>query len=113
MGRTNGPESQVEAGRILTEFLGGEHPALQNPKIKQTAALSLGQLGNVDAFDALVQLLGDSEKTVQFHSLAALKQLNSAESSPSIYQKLQQLAQQNHLDPGLQKGILTALSEWH
>ncbi|WP_413166169.1 HEAT repeat domain-containing protein [Capilliphycus salinus ALCB114379] len=113
IGRTNRPEAKTKASQILIEFLQSQHPALDIPNLKQLVALSLGQLGDINAFDALVQLLADSQKTVQFHCIAALKQLNVPINSPPIYQRLQQLTQENNLDPNLQKGIYMALQEWN
>lgn len=112
LGRMNLPKAKIQANQILIEFLQEQHPALNIPNIKQLVALSLGQLGDISAFDALVQLLADSQKTVQFHCIAALKQLEVPLNSPPVYQRLQQLTQENNLAPSLRKGISTALAEW-
>ncbi|ERT05904.1 HEAT repeats family protein, partial [Lyngbya aestuarii BL J] len=112
LGRMSKPEAKILASQILVEFLQSQHPSLQIPTIKQLVALSLGQLGNITAFDPLVQLLADSETTVQFHCIAALKQLDSPLNSPSVYERLQQLAQHPNLDPCLKQGIAIALTEW-
>ncbi len=108
LGRMNKPELKPQASQILIQFLNTEHPCLKIPAIKQCIALSLGQLDALNAFDALVKLLGDSNPSVQFHCITALKQLNS----PQIYEQLQQLSQQSNLEPNLKQGISMALTEW-
>ena len=108
LGRISQPEVKIQASQILIEFLQSQHPSMEIPVLKQLIALSLGQLGNIAAMDSLVQLLADSETTVRFHCIAALKQLNS----PQVYKRLQQLSQDSNLAPNLQQGILMALTEW-
>jgi len=47
----------------------------QSPSVKQAIALSLGQLGDMQAIDPLIQLLADADAGVKLHVITALKQL--------------------------------------
>jgi len=56
-------------------MLKSSQPATQSPSVKQAIALSLGQLGDMQAIDPLIQLLADADAGVKLHVITALKQL--------------------------------------
>ncbi|MHC5851299.1 HEAT repeat domain-containing protein [Nostoc sp.] len=84
------------------------HPATKIASIKSAIALSLGQLGEMQAIEPLISLLGDSNALVRLHAIAALKNLDGE----ATHQQLQQLANNDALTPDLKQGIAIALSEW-
>ncbi|MEH2056216.1 MAG: HEAT repeat domain-containing protein [Nostoc sp.] len=85
-----------------------QHPATDIANIKSAIALSLGQLGKMQAIEPLISLLADSNTSVRLHAIAALKNLDGE----AIYQQLQQLANNDATTPDLQQGIAIALAEW-
>lgn len=92
-----------DAPRTLTQ-----HPATEIANIKSAIALSLGQLGKMQAIEPLISLLADSNASVRLHAIAALKNLDSE----AAHQQLQQLANNAALTPHLHQGIAIALAEW-
>lgn len=104
LGRVEQPLN-TKAAEILIETLSG-HPAIEHENIKSAIALSLGQLGEIQALHPLIQLLA-SDTGVRLHAIAALKNL----APDAAYQQLQQLAS-NDLAPELKQGIAIALQEW-
>lgn len=80
--------------------------AIEHENIKSAIALSLGQLGEIQALHPLIQLLA-SDTGVRLHAIAALKNL----APDAAYEQLQQLAS-NDLAPELKQGIAIALAEW-
>lgn len=108
LGRVQQPELTTLAAEILLEMLQSKHPATGIANIKSAIALSLGQLGRLEAIEPLILLLADPEASVRLHAIAALKNL-----APEIaHQQLQQLANDRAIRPDLQKGIAIALTEW-
>lgn len=107
LGRVETPETQAQAAQILLDLLHISAPLL-TPKHKQTIALSLGQLGQLQALDALIHLLADTNASVRFHAIAALKQLNWQQS----HQRLHEYANRSNLDEFLKQGVTMALQEW-
>lgn len=106
LGRVEQPLT-TKAAEILIEMLSG-HPATQHQNVKQAIALSLGQLGEIQALAPLIQLLAAPDAGVRLHAIAALKQL-----APEVaYRQLEQLATNQALAPDLKQGIAIALSEW-
>jgi HEAT repeat protein len=97
----------TRAAEILLEMLSG-HPATQHQNVKQVIALSLGQLGEIQALDPLIQLLADPDAGVRLHAIAALKNL----APEAAYQQLQQLANNQAIAPNLKQGVAIALAEW-
>ncbi|PHM06523.1 HEAT repeat domain-containing protein [Nostoc sp. 'Peltigera malacea cyanobiont' DB3992] len=95
--------SQTDAPRTLTH-----HPATEISSIKSAIALSLGQLGEMQAIEPLISLLGDSNASVRLHAIAALKNLDGE----ATHQQLQQLANNDAITPDLKQGIAIALAEW-
>lgn len=75
--------------------------------LKQSAALGLARLGQLEALAPLIQLLADPEEGVRLHAIAALKQL----APEAAHQQLQQMAQ-TELPPTLREGVELALREW-
>jgi HEAT repeat protein len=108
LGRVQKPELTTLATEILLEILQSKHPATEIANIKNAIALSLGQLGKIEAIQPLILLLADPQPQVRLHAIAALKTL-----APEIaYQQLQQLANDSAIAPDLQTGIAIALKEW-
>jgi HEAT repeat protein len=93
---------------ILLEMLQSKHPSIEIPSIKSAIALSLGQLGNIEAIEPLISLLADANASVRLHAIAALKNLDRE----AAYQKLQELVNDGALTPDLRKGVAIALAEW-
>ncbi|MCC5641573.1 HEAT repeat domain-containing protein [Nostoc sp. CHAB 5824] len=85
-----------------------QHPATEIASIKSAIALSLGQLGEMQAIEPLISLLADPNVSVRLHAIAALKNLDWE----AAHQQLQQLANNATLTPDLQQGIAIALAEW-
>lgn len=108
LGRVQQPELTPIATEILLKMLQSKHPATEIANIKSAIALSLGQLGQIQAIDPLILLLADPNKSVRLHAIAALKNL----APDAAYQQLQQLAQDTTLTLDLQQGIAIALTEW-
>jgi HEAT repeat protein len=75
---------------------------------KQAIALSLGQLGQPQALERVIQLLVDPTASVRFHAIAALKQLEPL----AAYERLQALAAQENIEDQLKQGVAIALQEW-
>ena len=107
LGRVQKPQT-TQAVEILLQILRSQHPATEIVNIKSAIALSLGQLGEIQAIEPLISLLADSNVSVRLHAIAALKNLDSE----VAHQKLQQLANNAALTPDLQQGIAIALAEW-
>jgi HEAT repeat protein len=108
LGRVQKPELTTPAAEILLEMLQSKHPATEITYIKSAIALSLGQLGQIQAIEPLILLLANPESSVRLHAIAALKNL-----APEItHQKLQQLANDTAIAPDLQTGVAIALAEW-
>jgi HEAT repeat protein len=103
LGRLENPQMKGRATEILLQFLAAGGAGARG---KQAIALSLGQLGQVDALDALIQLLADADAGVRFHAIAALKQFEMAR------QRLEQLATSEGLSRALRDGVALALREW-
>lgn len=104
LGRVEQPLT-TRAAEILVEILSGS--ATQH-EVKQVIAVSLGQLGEIQAVDPLIQLLATTDAGVRLHAIAALKQLD-----PEVaHQQLQELATNEAITPDLKQGIAIALQEW-
>ncbi|QLE51821.1 HEAT repeat domain-containing protein [Nostoc sp. C057] len=107
LGRVQKPQT-TQAAEILLQILRSQHPAIEIANVKSAIALSLGQLGEIQAVEPLISLLADSNVSVRLHAIAALKNLDGE----VAHQKLQQLANNAALTPDLQQGIAIALAEW-
>ncbi|MEI1374807.1 HEAT repeat domain-containing protein [Nostoc sp. UHCC 0926] len=108
LGRVQKPQLTTPAAEILLQVLRTQHPATEIASIKSAIALSLGQLGKMQAIEPLISLLADSNASVRLHAIAALKNLDGE----AAHQQLQQLANNAALTPDLQQGIAIALAEW-
>ncbi|MEA5507360.1 HEAT repeat domain-containing protein [Halotia wernerae UHCC 0503] len=108
LGRVQKPQLTTPAAEILMDMLRSQHPAIKIASIKSAIALSLGQLGNIQAIKPLILLLADPDQVVRLHAIAALKKLDEE----VAYQQLQELASNATLTPDLQQGIAIALAEW-
>lgn len=78
LGRVEHPDLAPAAAEILIDVLKSNHPAIEHPNIKQAVAVSLGQLGNQEAIDPLMEMLKDADLGVRLHAIAALKKFPSA-----------------------------------
>ena len=108
LGRVSEPAVKPEVAQIILDFLHSQHDALAHAKIKQTAITALGQLGEVVARPALIQLLAEPDLVLRLHVIAALKHID-----PDLtYPQLQTLAARDNLEPNLAEGIAIALQEW-
>jgi HEAT repeat protein len=108
LGRVSGSTLTAKATGILLSIVRSQHPAVEIASIKSAIALSLGQLGNIEAIEPLISLLTDNNEVVKLHIVAALKNL----APETAYQQLQQLLNNPALTPDLRKGVTAALVEW-
>ncbi|MEH1944338.1 MAG: HEAT repeat domain-containing protein [Nostoc sp.] len=108
LGRVQKPELTTPTAEILLQILRLQHPATEIASVNCAIALSLGQLGEMQAIEPLISLLADPNPSVRLHAIAALKNLDGE----ATHQKLQQLANNTALTPDLQQGIAIALAEW-
>ncbi|MEH1971370.1 HEAT repeat domain-containing protein [Nostoc sp.] len=108
LGRVQKPQLTTPAAEILLQILRSHHPATEIASIKSAIALSLGQLGKMQAIEPLISLLADRNASVRLHAIAALKNLDGK----ATHQQLQQLVNNATLTPDLQQGIAIALAEW-
>lgn len=108
LGRVHKPQLTATTAEILLNIMRSQHPAMKIGSIKSAIASSLGQLGNTQAIESLILLLGDTDGQVRLHAIAALKKL-----APEVaLQRLQQLANSSTVTPELRQGIAIALAEW-
>ncbi|NWF61395.1 MAG: HEAT repeat domain-containing protein [Fischerella sp.] len=75
LGRVSNPQLASLAAEILLAMLEQKHPAVEIAAIKRAIALSLGQLGRMEAIEPLTKLLTDPDELVRLHAIAALKNL--------------------------------------
>lgn len=108
LGRWSASELQPQVAAILTANLQSDQVVVQQPSVKQAISLALGQLGQPEAMDALIQLLADDDASVRLHAIAALKALNSQQAR----QQLEVLAARDDIPESLQRGVTIALQEW-
>lgn len=108
LGRVEQPDLMPQAAQILIDVLKSTHPATQHESVKQAIALSLGQLGEMQAVDPLIQLLADRDVGVRLHAIAALKHL----APEAAHRQLEQMATNEALAPSLKQGVAIALQEW-
>lgn len=107
LGRVQKPQTTL-AVEILLQILRLQHPATEIVSVKSAIALSLGQLGEMQAIEPLISLLADPNASVRLHAIAALKNLDRE----AAHQQLKKLANNAALTPDLQQGIAIALAEW-
>lgn len=105
LGRIFEPHLQPFANQILLDIWQQHHPLTDIPSLKQLLALSLGQLGQASAVNALIPLLADADPGVKLHALAALKKI------PNLPEILDQLAAQPNLSPSLRESLAYAQRE--
>ncbi len=75
LGRVSGSLTN-KATEILLEMLQHNHPGVEIASIKSAIALSLGQLGKMQAMSALTEMLTDKDVQVRLHASAAIKKLD-------------------------------------
>jgi HEAT repeat protein len=111
LGRIEPTAAKPRATEILLQLLKTNNPIIHTLNVQQAIALSLGQLGQPQSIDALIQLLAVQDARVQLQAIAALKQLDA----DAAYQQLQIIAQQDaqpNVTPELRQGVAIALREW-
>jgi HEAT repeat protein len=75
LGRIKQPQLTPIATEILLAILQKQRPALENAAFKGAIALSLGQLGRIEAKETLIALTKDADELVRLHAIAALRNL--------------------------------------
>ena len=78
LGRVESPHLYSQATQLLLELLNTHGITWQSIIIRQSIAMSLGQLQQPEAEMALVKLTQDEDERVKLHAIAALKHLHSA-----------------------------------
>lgn len=106
VGRWEAVDLKPQAAQILIATLATTLAADQ-PALRQAIAIGLGELGQPNTLEALIQLLADEEISVQLHAIAALKTLDAQ----TAHQRLEQLARSD-LSEALKQGVAIALREW-
>jgi HEAT repeat protein len=99
LGRTLSLELQPQATEILVNFLNSQQLALHNVEIQKEIAQALGELGQPQAFEPLLQLVEHPEPTVSLHAIAGLKKL------PNLPQRLAQINLSDHLKTKLVESL--------
>ena len=102
LGRVEQPDLVPIAAQILIDAFHSNHPAMQHASIKQSLAISLGQLADPIAIEALIEMLAPDEG-IRWHAIAALKKF------PTAPQQLAQRLTDRNLTPAIQQGIAIAL----
>lgn len=102
------PPLQARATQILLERLQTGHPLVQSTTAQQAIVLSLGQLGDRQAIEPLIQLLPQADTPLRLHIIAGLKALDRK----AAYDRLIQLVQEADSNPELVQGFEFALQEW-
>lgn len=82
LGRQKSSALKSRATQILIEFLHSGQQAASQPEVKQALALSLGELGEIEALESLEHLACDPERRVRLHALAALQKIPRQEFQP-------------------------------
>lgn len=106
LGRVEKADLTPAASQILIAALRSLHPAIEDTKIRQAFAVSLGQLGTAESIDSLIHLLTDRDLGVRLHAIAALKKF------PSAIGQLQYLIANESYPPQLKQGLALALQEF-
>ncbi|MBD2777080.1 HEAT repeat domain-containing protein [Iningainema tapete] len=75
LGRVQQPQLTNDATKILLEMLQTGHPAVNIATVRSAIALSLGQLGKMQAVEPLTEMLADEDDSVRLHAYAALNNL--------------------------------------
>lgn len=107
--QTLGRVEAIQLKPRATEILLDRCNSIQSPTIRCAIALSLSQLGNPEAIDALIAMLADSDVSVRFHVISALKILDAE----TAHQKLTKLSQIESQESEFGQGIVIALQEWN
>lgn len=81
LSRQKEPQLKQQAAQILIEFFHSEQKVLQ-PTIRQTLATSLGELGEIEGSELLLNLAQDSNPRVKLHAISALKKISKQHSIP-------------------------------
>ena len=77
LGRISATNLQEKATQILVDFWNSVAENPSNSDLKQVIAMSLGELGKIQARDTLEQLAEDNNTRVRLHAIAGLKKINN------------------------------------
>jgi HEAT repeat protein len=105
LGDWSTPALKPRAADLLLQTL--HSPSGSSLTQQQALALALGQLGQPQALDPLIQLLVTDDLRLRLHVIAALKRLDA----PRAYAHLTELAAAAP-QTNLQRGVAIALQEW-
>lgn len=106
LGRLEKESLTPAASQILIAALRSQHPALEDNKIRQAFAVSLGQLATPESIDSLIHLLVDRDLGVRLHAIAALKKF------PTAIGQLKELIANESSPSQLRQGVALALQEF-
>lgn len=110
LGRMDAPDLISQASQILQDLLTQTVPnppqILEVPAIRRAIAHSLGQLHHPSALACTAQLLWDGDRSVQLHTLAALKHWPPTQ----VFAHLQAHPRWNALPPLIRQDLATLLS---
>ncbi len=105
VGQWSTPTLKLRATEILIDAL--HHSPNLTPEQQPAIALALGELGQPQAIEPLIQGLTTPDQRLRLHIIAALKRLNA----PLAYARLTELAT-SETTPPLKNGSAIALQEW-
>lgn len=106
VGQWSIPALKLRATEILIDTL--SHSPSVTPEQQPAIALALGELGEPQAIEPLIQGLTTPDQRFRLHIIAALKRLNAS----LAYARLTELATSNETTPSLKAGSAIALQEW-
>ena len=75
LGRQYSLETRSQATQILIDFFQSKPDLANQAQIKQALAMSLGELGNLNAISILQQIASDEDPKIKLHAMAALKKI--------------------------------------
>lgn len=108
LGRIDTPTLRPTVVQALHQWLTTLDFGQTSPRLLQSLALSLGNLGHLEALPTLTALLAIEDEALRLHVIAALKQLAPKQSLTHLHH----LLNQPQLSMPLQTGIQRALQEW-
>ncbi|MBF2016818.1 MAG: HEAT repeat domain-containing protein [Rivularia sp. T60_A2020_040] len=77
LGRQESTEMKSDAAKILIDFLNSKQEIIDESRIKQAIATSLGELRDKSALTYLEKLADDDDSKVKLYALAAMKKITS------------------------------------
>jgi HEAT repeat protein len=98
---------QKYATELLIKFLRSSEINQHPTSVISAIACSLGNLGDTQSVDELVQLLGKTDDRIKFQTICALQKI-----SPHLPVQIRELATRTDLDSELKIGIDLCLNHW-